>query len=153
MPILDSELGVTHTLYCKPHKARSFVLPEKRTPLMCYYEPFQVRDLLQEEMALFVKKDIPCPTYVDTRASTLGWGDPRLPTVYGLIGRGLEPSILREFIMAMGSSSAVKCFQWHILWAKNKEVGSIPLFGPFKFILLFLYFLDVGENMFAVQSS
>ncbi|TKR82468.1 hypothetical protein L596_016188 [Steinernema carpocapsae] len=51
-----------------------------------------------------------------------GWDDPRLPTVRGVMRRGLTVDGLKEFIRAQGGSRSVVMMEWDKIWAFNKKV-------------------------------
>ena len=51
-----------------------------------------------------------------------GWDDPRLPTVRGVLRRGLTVEALKMFIVAQGSSRSVVFMEWDKIWAMNKKV-------------------------------
>uniref|UniRef100_A0A914ZAU4 glutamate--tRNA ligase n=1 Tax=Panagrolaimus superbus TaxID=310955 RepID=A0A914ZAU4_9BILA len=51
-----------------------------------------------------------------------GWDDPRLPTVRGIIRRGLTVEGLKQFILAQGGSRSIVVMEWDKLWAFNKKV-------------------------------
>ena len=50
-----------------------------------------------------------------------GWDDPRLPTVRGILRRGMTVEGLRDFIIAQGSSRSVVLMEWDKIWASNKK--------------------------------
>ncbi len=50
------------------------------------------------------------------------WEDPRLPTVRGVLRRGLTVEALKMFILAQGSSRSVVYMEWDKIWAMNKKV-------------------------------
>lgn len=50
------------------------------------------------------------------------WDDPRLPTVRGILRRGMTVEGLKQFIIAQGSSKSVVFMQWDKIWAFNKKV-------------------------------
>lgn len=51
--------------------------------------------------------------------------DPRMPTVRGVLRRGMTVEGLRQFIQAQGSSRSVVFMEWDKIWAINKKVGSL----------------------------
>jgi glutamyl-tRNA synthetase len=50
-----------------------------------------------------------------------GWDDPRFPTIRGILRRGIEVSVLREFILAQGASKNNVCMTMDKLWVLNKD--------------------------------
>ena len=59
-----------------------------------------------------------------------GWEDPRLPTVRGVLRRGLTVEALKMFIIAQGSSRSVVFMEWDKIWAMNKKVRNVHSFHP-----------------------
>ena len=51
-----------------------------------------------------------------------GWDDPRLPTVRGLMKRGLTCESLREYIISMGLNNKISLPSWDKLWSSNKKM-------------------------------
>ncbi|EFN67176.1 Bifunctional aminoacyl-tRNA synthetase [Camponotus floridanus] len=51
-----------------------------------------------------------------------GWDDPRMPTVRGILRRGMTIEGLKQFIIAQGSSKSVVFMEWDKIWAFNKKV-------------------------------
>lgn len=60
-------------------------------------------------------------TYLVNEGFVNGWDDPRMPTVRGILRRGLTVDGLKEFIVAQGSSKSVVTMEWDKLWAFNKK--------------------------------
>jgi glutamyl-tRNA synthetase len=50
-----------------------------------------------------------------------GWDDPRMPTIRGILRRGLTVNALRELMGRQGASKNVLNLQWGALWALNKS--------------------------------
>uniref|UniRef100_A0A915ETR0 Uncharacterized protein n=1 Tax=Ditylenchus dipsaci TaxID=166011 RepID=A0A915ETR0_9BILA len=51
-----------------------------------------------------------------------GWDDPRLPTIRGLIRRGLTVEALKQFVTAHPGSRADVNIEWSSIWALNRKV-------------------------------
>lgn len=50
--------------------------------------------------------------------------DPRMPTVRGVLRRGMTVEGLKQFIIAQGSSRSVVFMEWDKIWAFNKKVNA-----------------------------
>lgn len=51
-----------------------------------------------------------------------GWDDPRMPTVQGMLRRGLQLEALKEFIISQGASKNTTFQEWDKIWTMNKKV-------------------------------
>uniref|UniRef100_A0A803M8X1 Glutamyl-tRNA synthetase n=1 Tax=Chenopodium quinoa TaxID=63459 RepID=A0A803M8X1_CHEQI len=51
-----------------------------------------------------------------------GWDDPRLPTIQGMVRRGLKIEALTQFIREQGASTNQNLMQWDKLWTINKKI-------------------------------
>lgn len=51
-----------------------------------------------------------------------GWNDPRMPTVQGILRRGLQVEALKEFIISQGASKNVTYQEWDKIWTLNKKI-------------------------------
>ncbi|KAI7334126.1 glutamyl-tRNA synthetase [Hortaea werneckii] len=51
-----------------------------------------------------------------------GWDDPRMPTIRGIMRRGMTVTALRDFILKQGPSRNILNLEWGALWAVNRKV-------------------------------
>ena len=118
-PIVDSIENVTHALRTTEYHDRNpqfyWVLDVLglRKPHICDFSRVNmVYTLLSKrKLHFFVNNG-----YVE------GWDDPRMPTVRGILRRGLTVQALTEFIIAQGSSKSVVLMEWDKLWRMNLKV-------------------------------
>ncbi|KAJ8713866.1 hypothetical protein PYW08_007486 [Mythimna loreyi] len=118
-PIVDSIEGVTHVLRTMEYHDRD---PQFywfidalgiRKPYIWEYSRLSMTNtvLSKRKLTWFVQEGL-----VD------GWDDPRMPTVRGVLRRGMTVEGLRQFITAQGSSRSVVFMEWDKIWAINKKV-------------------------------
>ncbi|XP_060805347.1 bifunctional glutamate/proline--tRNA ligase [Amyelois transitella] len=118
-PIVDSIEGVTHVLRTMEYHDRD---PQfywfidalgLRKPYIWEYSRLSMTNtvLSKRKLTWFVEQGL-----VD------GWDDPRMPTVRGVLRRGMTVEALRQFIHAQGSSRSVVFMEWDKIWAINKKV-------------------------------
>ena len=50
-----------------------------------------------------------------------GWDDARMPTVRGVVRRGINIVALRNFMYSQGASRRVVLMDWHVFWSENKK--------------------------------
>jgi bifunctional glutamyl/prolyl-tRNA synthetase len=118
-PIVDAMEGVTHTLRTMEYHDRD---PQfywfidalgLRKPHIWEYSRLSMTNtvLSKRKLTWFVNEGL-----VD------GWDDARMPTVRGVLRRGMTVQGLKEFIIAQGSSRSVVFMEWDKIWAFNKKV-------------------------------
>ncbi|XP_062532143.1 bifunctional glutamate/proline--tRNA ligase isoform X2 [Bombyx mori] len=118
-PIVDSIEGVTHVLRTMEYHDRDpqfYWFIEAlgiRKPYIWEYSRLSMTNtvLSKRKLTWFVEQGL-----VD------GWDDPRMPTVRGVLRRGMTVEALRQFIHAQGSSRSVVFMEWDKIWAINKKV-------------------------------
>ncbi|KAK9509699.1 hypothetical protein O3M35_006955 [Rhynocoris fuscipes] len=118
-PIVDSLEGVTHCLRTMEYHDRDeqfywFIdVLGLRKPHIWEYSRLNMTNtvLSKRKLTWFVENK-----YVK------GWDDPRMPTVRGVLRRGMTVEGLRQFIIAQGSSRSVVLMEWDKIWAFNKKV-------------------------------
>lgn len=118
-PIVDSIEGVTHCLRTMEYHDRDeqfyWFIDNLglRKPCIWEYSRLNMTNtvLSKRKLTWFVQN-----MFVD------GWDDPRMPTVRGVLRRGMTVEGLRQFIIAQGSSRSVVLMEWDKIWAINKKV-------------------------------
>jgi len=118
-PIVDSVEGVTHALRTTEYTDRDdqfnwFIdALGLRKPYIWAYARLNLTNTVMSKRKL---------TWLVETGAVDGWDDPRLPTVRGIIRRGLTVEALQQFIIAQGSSRSVVFMEWDKIWALNKKV-------------------------------
>merc|ERR1712130_3714 len=130
-PIVDSVENVTHALRTTEYLDRDdqyFWFIDAlgiRKPHIWAYSRLNLQNtvLSKRKLTYFVEEGV-----VD------GWDDPRMPTVRGVLRRGMTVEGLHEFIMSQGSSRAIVTMEWGKIWSFNKKI--IDPIAPRHFALL-----------------
>ena len=118
-PIVDSIEGVTHALRTTEYHDRDdqyfwFIdAMELRRVHIWEYARLNLQNtvLSKRKLTWFVEEGL-----VD------GWDDPRMPTVRGVLRRGMTVEGLKAFIVAQGGSRSVVMMEWDKIWSFNKKV-------------------------------
>ncbi|XP_026194438.1 glutamate--tRNA ligase, cytoplasmic [Cyclospora cayetanensis] len=118
-PVVDSWEGVTHALRTNEYADRipqyHWVQEALGLRKVCIYEFSRlcfVRTVLSKRKL----------KYFVTEGLVTGWDDPRMPTVRGILRRGLTVEALLEFILQQGPSKAGNLMEWDKLWTLNKQI-------------------------------
>ncbi|KRZ12640.1 Bifunctional glutamate/proline--tRNA ligase [Trichinella zimbabwensis] len=118
-PIVDSIENVTHALRTTEYHDRDeqyfFILDalKLRKPHIYEYSRLNLMNTVMSKRKL---------TWLVNEGIVEGWDDPRLPTVRGVLRRGMTVEGLKQFIVAQGSSRSVVMMDWNKLWAFNRKV-------------------------------
>ena len=123
-PFVDSYEGVTHALRTSEYKDREEqfyrmlkfqqqVWPELRDVVIWDYArlSFMYTVLSKRKLTWFVEEGI-----------VTGWDDPRMPTVQGVLRRGMQVPALREFMLQQGASKNITLQSWDKIWTMNKKL-------------------------------
>ena len=119
-PIIDSIEGVTHALRTTEYVDRDVqykwvldALQLKNKPHIVSYSRLNMLNtvLSKRKLTWFVENGV-----------VEGWDDPRMPTVRGVLRRGMTVEGLKQFIIAQGSSRAAVFMEWDKIWSFNKKV-------------------------------
>jgi glutamyl-tRNA synthetase len=117
-PILDSIEGVTLALRTNEYRDRNAqydwmqeALGLRKVPIWDFSRLSFIRTFLSKRKLTKVVND----------GKVWGWDDPRMPTIRGILRRGMTVPALREFIRKQGPSKNVLNLEWGALWALNKK--------------------------------
>ncbi|KAK1444074.1 glutamine-tRNA ligase [Babesia gibsoni] len=117
-PIVDSIEGVTHALRANEYSAR---IPQYQWFIeSCKLRPVEIYEFSRMNFVKTVLSKRKLQWFVDNGIVT-GWDDPRMPTVRGIMRKGLTLNALRDFILEQGPSKAINLMEWDKIWAKNKQ--------------------------------
>ena len=61
------------------------------------------------------------PTRIVDEGKVWDWDDPRMPTIRGILRRGMTVAALREFTLKQGPSRNILNLEWGALWALNTK--------------------------------
>ena len=118
-PIVDSIEGVTHALRTNEYRDRNeqyawFIRAlGLRAPLIRDYSRlnFVYTTLSKRKLTWFVNS-----------GTVSGWNDPRMPTIQGILRRGMTVAALRDFIALQGFSMSTNLMEWDKIWTINKKI-------------------------------
>lgn len=118
-PVVDSIEGVTHSLrmteYADRNEQYNWFLDALGLG------PVHLWDFARISFIRTFRSKRKLTKVVDSGIVT-GRDDPRMPTVRGILRRGLTVQALREFMLRQGPSRNAVTMDWTILWALNQKV-------------------------------
>ena len=117
-PVVDSIEGVTHALRTTEYADRNAQYQWFLATL--HLRPVQLWDFARINFVRTFLSKRKLTKVVDTGIVT-GWDDPRMPTVRGILRRGLTVPALREFMLRQGPSRNAVTMDWTVLWAMNRK--------------------------------
>jgi glutamyl-tRNA synthetase len=117
-PIVDSVEGITHAL-------RTTEYNDRDAQYQWFIKTLNLRPVHNWNFSRmnFIK------TFLSKRKLTKvvddgkvwGWDDPRMPTVRGIVRRGMTIPALQEFVVKQGPSKNINLQDWALFWATNKK--------------------------------
>ncbi len=124
--IVDSMQGVTHALRSKEYELRDelyYTILDRlkmRKPVVYDFSRLNLKGTK-------LSKRFILPLVKDGKVS--GWDDPRLPTLPGLLRRGMQSAAIKKFVLSFGLSKVESNPTWDQLLSFNrKELESSPHF-------------------------
>jgi len=118
-PIVDSVEGVTHAMRTLEYKDR-----EAQYQWVCNALGIRCPEIYEFSRLNFTntclsKRKL---TQMVNKKITTGWDDPRMPTVRGILRKGMTVQGLREYIYQQGASRNESLQEWYKIWALNKQL-------------------------------
>ncbi|KAG1668987.1 hypothetical protein FOA52_000580 [Chlamydomonas sp. UWO 241] len=122
-PYVDAAEGVTHALRTSEYKDREeqfyWILKAIKT-VRPTLPNVHIWDYSRLNFVFTLLSKRKLQWFVETKRVD-GWDDPRMPTVQGILRRGMKIESLREFILAQGASKNVTYQEWDKIWTMNKK--------------------------------
>lgn len=118
-PIVDAIEGVTHPLRTNEYRDRNEQF-YWMIDALGLRKPV-IRDYSRLNFVFTTLSKRKLTWFVDTKRVE-SWDDPRMPTVQGIIRRGMTVEALREFILGQGFSQMSNLMEWDKIWTINKRV-------------------------------
>ncbi|CRG87966.1 glutamyl-tRNA synthetase [Talaromyces islandicus] len=117
-PVLDSIEGITLALRTNEYRDRNAqyewiqnALGLRPVPIWDFSRLNFVRNVLSKRKL----------TRIVNEGKVWDWGDPWMPTINGIIRRGVAVPVLRDFILKQGPSRNILNLEWGTFWAANRK--------------------------------
>lgn len=117
-PILDSLEGVTLALRTNEYRDRNVQYEWMQQALEL--RPVTIWDFSRMNFVRTVLSKRKLGRIV-ADGRVWGWDDPRMPTIRGIMRRGMTVAALRDFIIKQGPSKNILNLEWGALWAVNRK--------------------------------
>lgn len=119
VPVVDSIEGVTFCLRTNEFRDRNdqYHWIQKKLNLkkikICDFGRlnFENTVLSKRKLSYFVENDL-----------VEGWDDPRVPTIRGILRKGMQIEALKDYILKQGTSQKNCISSWDKIWAINKKM-------------------------------
>ena len=118
-PIVDSIEGVTHALRTTEYRDRNY---QTRWFIKAMgLRSYKINEYGKLNFAYTALSKRKLKRFVET-GEVRGWNDPRMPTIQGMLRRGVHLDSLREFILSQGFSTKVVTMEWDKYWSTNAKL-------------------------------
>jgi glutamyl-tRNA synthetase len=117
-PILDSIEGVTLALRTNEYRDRNVQYQWFQDALRLRGVEIYDFSRMNFVRTVLSKRKL---TRIVNEGKVWGWDDPRMPTIRGILRRGMTVEALREFMLQQGPSRNILNLEWGALWALNKR--------------------------------
>lgn len=117
-PILDAIEGVTVALRTNEYRDRNVQYEWMQSAHDLRSVPIWDFSRLNFVRTLLSKRKL---TRIVDEGRVWGWDDPRMPTIRGILRRGVVVPALRDFILKQGPSRNILNLQWGTFWATNRK--------------------------------
>lgn len=117
-PIVDSLEGVTHALRTTEYDDRNAQYQWIQKALGVRRSRVHTFSRVNFKFTVLSKRKL---TWFVDNGDVSGWDDARMPTVRGVVRRGINIQALRDFMYSQGSSKRIVLMDWHVFWSENKK--------------------------------